>query len=143
MSGDVEEAQKRLAAELSQHPEKISAFVVLLTAVAEADGDIDGVEKEWVQTSLQSVFGSTLAPAIVRQLLGMGLEMLEERGERAALEASGEVLSDLGVIEDAVVVALELARVSKGVHPKEKETIRAVAKAAGMPVDALPAEIRD
>lgn len=128
-----------LADKLRQDPEQLPHVVILLAAVAKADGTIDDDEREVLQASLERALASTLAPDVVRYVVGRGLQMVKEQGQDEAIATAAKSLATIDVLTDTLRMALEVAGASEGVAPSERAIIEAAATAAGLGDDEVAA----
>jgi len=138
MGNQEAEAQTRVARALADEGDDIAQLVVIFAAVVDADGKVDGLEKARVKSALEEVFASKLAPGISNHVLHEGLRAVDELGVEAAVEKAAKRLAAFGVLRDALVVALGLARVSEGLDPRERAVLLGAAAAGGLSEDELP-----
>lgn len=133
------DADNPLAETLRKDLERLPHFIVLVAAVAKADGTIDDDEREVLQRAVERALGSTLAPDVVRYVVGRGLQSMEEQGGEAAVAAAGEQLAAVGVLAESLRLAVEVAGASEGIADSERAVLEAAGKAGGLSDEELAA----
>lgn len=128
-SGDIPQA---LVDHLQEEPDDVPPFVVLLAAVAHADGVFDEEERAEVRGALGAVIGTTVTETALKHFVGQGLATLAQEGVEEALVASGKALAEAGILVPALEVALDLAGATDGIDASEQAVILTAARAGGM-----------
>lgn len=108
-------------------PELVVEIAVLL---AQADGSIDEAESAALVETLQSAFGASLSPMVVRALIEEVVEVVAAEGAEARAKALAAQLGEAGALEQGVAIAEAIAASSGAVEAEEARLIELLRGAA-------------
>ncbi len=118
----------------------LELVVELVTLVAYADGEIDGDELEALRKSLEAMFRSPLALLVVKTLVGSAIDEIKAAGADAYATQLGKEYAEREKADEALKVAIAIARANGEVSSLERQRIVRFAEGAGL-TEARVAEL--
>ena len=102
-----------------------------------ADGNVDQEERNVLAKAVEQLSQGAVIEWETEALLDECSVRAESDGVEARSKAVGEGLKALGQPQAGLLVAAFVARATNGVHKSEAETLKAIAKAAGISAEEM------
>ena len=126
-------------------PNQSSVFALAVEAgylAARADGNVDQAERDVLAKAVELLSDGAVIEWETETLLDECAARVEKEGAEKRITAVGEGLKELGQPEAGLLVAAFVARATNGVEKTEADTLKAIAKAAGVAPDKMKAIVK-
>jgi len=111
------------------HPHYLSD---LLVGVACADGNLDMAEAGAIAQLIRTAVKAKLEMSLIRDIVKESRARLVDEGHESVLATAGKQLGASGQLELALGMAVDVAGISYGVCPEERQALLVCALAGGM-----------
>ena len=126
-------------------PNQSSVFAHAVEAgylAARADGNVDQAERDVLVKAVELLSKGAVIEWETEALVDECIARCEKEGVEKRIEAVGAALKELGQPEAGLLVAAFVARATNGVEKAEADTLKAIAKAAGVAADKMKAIVK-
>ena len=126
-------------------PNQSSVFAHAVEAgylAARADGNVDQAERDVLVKAVELLSKGAVIEWETETLVDECIARCEKEGVEKRIEAVGAALKELGQPEAGLLVAAFVARATNGVEKAEADTLKAIAKAAGVAADKMKAIVK-
>jgi len=106
-------------------------------SIACVDEGPDDAERDAMRAVVAALWNTTLDPNAEERMVRAAIDAVARQGVETRCAALGARLRSLGFGELGVHVAVLVAEISHGLDPSELDALRTLAKAAGVPDEAL------